>query len=505
MLRKILAVDDSALIHQMYKLFLSRYKNCKLISAMNGLEALDKLGQEEGIDLILLDINMPVMNGLEFLQRVQKEPAYQAIPVIIISTEGKEEDTIRGLKMGAKGYVKKPFQASELHGLIEKITASYRIGQALSMSDFQVSPELLAIYLEDARGHLEALDHCLLALERDGVDPGGRRPVLGPLHTLKGNSGMMGFTAHQGLRPPPGGRLRAGRATARSPSTPAVFDRAVRGRHRAARRGGAGVPRGHARSRDLAAEKAALDALLAGRGRAPRPRRPLAAPAAPLGARRRRARARGAAAPRGRRPRASTAPVRGRPLQHGARGLRPARPPAEPGGRADHLPHQAAASWAGAGRAARRPRARGRELLAAVQQVAGVSAQLQETVMDIRMLPIRHVFERFPRLVRDLARQQGKEIELILEGEGTRVDKAIIDEIGEPLVHLIRNSVDHGIETPGGARGPRQDPHRHHPALRRPGVEPRRHHHHGRRRGHRRRAACGARRWRAGSSRATRR
>jgi two-component system chemotaxis response regulator CheY len=123
MLRKILAVDDSALIHQMYKLFLSRYKNCKLVSAMNGLEALDKLGQEEGIDLILLDINMPVMNGLEFLQRVQKEPAFQQIPIIIISTEGKEEDTIRGLKMGAKGYVKKPFQASELHGLIEKITA----------------------------------------------------------------------------------------------------------------------------------------------------------------------------------------------------------------------------------------------------------------------------------------------------------------------------------------------------------------------------------------------
>ena len=123
MLRKILAVDDSALIHQMYKLFLSRYKNCKLVSAMNGMEALDKLGQEDDIDLILLDINMPVMNGLEFLQRIQKESAYQSIPVIIISTEGKEEDTIRGLKMGAKGYVKKPFQASELHSLIEKVTA----------------------------------------------------------------------------------------------------------------------------------------------------------------------------------------------------------------------------------------------------------------------------------------------------------------------------------------------------------------------------------------------
>jgi two-component system, chemotaxis family, sensor kinase CheA len=80
--------------------------------------------------------------------------------------------------------------------------------------------------------------------------------------------------------------------------------------------------------------------------------------------------------------------------------------------------------------------------------VAGISTQLQETVMDIRMLPIRHVFERFPRMVRDLARAQGKEIELIVEGEGTRIDKAIIDEIGEPLVHMLRNSIDHGIEAP---------------------------------------------------------
>ncbi len=68
--------------------------------------------------------------------------------------------------------------------------------------------------------------------------------------------------------------------------------------------------------------------------------------------------------------------------------------------------------------------------------------------MDVRMLPIRHVFERFPRLVRDLARQQGKRIELVLQGEDTRVDKAVIDELGEPLVHLIRNAVDHGIEAP---------------------------------------------------------
>ena len=123
MLKKVLVVDDSALIHQMYKMVLMRYK-CQIVDALNGQDGLDKLAKNSDTDLILLDINMPVMNGLEFLQRLQKEPAYQAIPVIIISTEGKEEDTIRGLKMGAKGYVKKPFQASELHGLIEKITTT---------------------------------------------------------------------------------------------------------------------------------------------------------------------------------------------------------------------------------------------------------------------------------------------------------------------------------------------------------------------------------------------
>jgi len=99
-----------------------------------------------------------------------------------------------------------------------------------------------------------------------------------------------------------------------------------------------------------------------------------------------------------------------------------------------------------------------RELNDAVHQLAGVSKQLQETIMDIRMLPIRNVFERFPRLVRDIARQQGKQIDLIVEGEDTRVDKAIIDEIGEPLVHMIRNSIDHGLEMPAERRAKGKSP-----------------------------------------------
>jgi len=74
--------------------------------------------------------------------------------------------------------------------------------------------------------------------------------------------------------------------------------------------------------------------------------------------------------------------------------------------------------------------------------------ELQESVMRIRMLPISFTFGRFPRLVHDLGKQLGKRIELHMSGENTEVDKTVIEKIGDPLVHLIRNSIDHGIERP---------------------------------------------------------
>ncbi|MBV6416127.1 MAG: hypothetical protein CMLOHMNK_00658 [Steroidobacteraceae bacterium] len=73
---------------------------------------------------------------------------------------------------------------------------------------------------------------------------------------------------------------------------------------------------------------------------------------------------------------------------------------------------------------------------------------LQESVMRVRMLPISAVFSRFPRLVRDLAQRCGKQIELRLGGEHTELDKTVLEKIGDPLVHLVRNSIDHGIEPP---------------------------------------------------------
>ncbi len=74
--------------------------------------------------------------------------------------------------------------------------------------------------------------------------------------------------------------------------------------------------------------------------------------------------------------------------------------------------------------------------------------ELQESVMRIRMLPISFAFQRFPRMVRDLSQKLGKEIDLRLLGEQTELDKTVMEKIGDPLVHLVRNSVDHGIETP---------------------------------------------------------
>jgi two-component system chemotaxis response regulator CheY len=120
MLKKVLVVDDSALIHQMYKMVLMRYR-CEIIDALNGQEGLDKLEKNSDASLILLDINMPLMNGLEFIKKLKDIGKFNHIPIIIVSTEGKEEDTMRGLALGAKGYVKKPFQPSDLHALIEKL------------------------------------------------------------------------------------------------------------------------------------------------------------------------------------------------------------------------------------------------------------------------------------------------------------------------------------------------------------------------------------------------
>lgn len=87
------------------------------------------------------------------------------------------------------------------------------------------------------------------------------------------------------------------------------------------------------------------------------------------------------------------------------------------------------------------------ELNETLEQIARSTSELQDLVMKIRMLPLEVVFSRFPRMIRDLSLELNKDIQFLIEGASTELDRTVIDEIGEPLIHLLRNAVDHGIET----------------------------------------------------------
>ena len=87
-------------------------------------------------------------------------------------------------------------------------------------------------------------------------------------------------------------------------------------------------------------------------------------------------------------------------------------------------------------------------LVAAANELDRVTDELQTAVMGMRMQPVGRLFQRFPRIVRDLARQLGKEVELVLEGEGTDLDRSLVEALADPLIHLLRNALDHGVEMP---------------------------------------------------------
>jgi len=89
-----------------------------------------------------------------------------------------------------------------------------------------------------------------------------------------------------------------------------------------------------------------------------------------------------------------------------------------------------------------------KDLNETLTRVSQISSSLQNVVMQVRMVPVEQVFDRFPRMVRDLSKKLNKKINLVVEGKETEMDRTVIDEIGDPMVHLIRNAIDHGIEMP---------------------------------------------------------
>jgi len=89
-----------------------------------------------------------------------------------------------------------------------------------------------------------------------------------------------------------------------------------------------------------------------------------------------------------------------------------------------------------------------REIKAQHAVINRIAEEMQDAIMQVRMMPVSFVFQRFPRLVRDISRKLGKEVNLVLEGESTEADKNIVEALGDPLVHIVRNSLDHGFEMP---------------------------------------------------------
>jgi two-component system chemotaxis response regulator CheY len=119
-----LVVEDSPTMRQLIVFALSRIRGLAVVEADDGVDALKKLAGTR-FDIILTDINMPIMDGLKLVKRVRGDEALKTIPIVIITTEGAEEDRQRALALGANAYITKPIQAPQV---ISKVKALLKIG-----------------------------------------------------------------------------------------------------------------------------------------------------------------------------------------------------------------------------------------------------------------------------------------------------------------------------------------------------------------------------------------
>ena len=119
-MKNVLIVEDSKAIRSMIRVALEEAGGYFVVEAGNGFEALKALPAQR-LDLIITDINMPDINGLELIGYVKSNPAYSTIPLVIVSTEKTEEDVKRGLALGAAGYVVKPFTRADLMAAVGKV------------------------------------------------------------------------------------------------------------------------------------------------------------------------------------------------------------------------------------------------------------------------------------------------------------------------------------------------------------------------------------------------
>jgi len=122
MSESFLVIDDSKLLHQMYRLIFSQadLAGSTVHYASNGRDGYRLLAAHPDLTLVLLDLNMPEMNGLEVLALRQAERLHPHVPIVLVTTESSEDDEVRGRAAGAWDYIRKPFQPHDIHGLVRR-------------------------------------------------------------------------------------------------------------------------------------------------------------------------------------------------------------------------------------------------------------------------------------------------------------------------------------------------------------------------------------------------
>jgi two-component system chemotaxis sensor kinase CheA len=298
--------------------------------------------------------------------------------------------------------------------------------QDVSVLPAQADPELVRLFCEDAQDLLRGIEQGVLVLETNPGDPDTLATVFRAFHTFKGNAGILKLAAVQRLAHDVESLLDAARRGDRILDREAIdvilaaadaFDRFVAEMARQVEGSGAG----RSLSLPVPAILAAVATILAS---PPVPAVPV--PAVPVPA---------VPVPAVPVPAAAAAGASIRVDTHKLDGL------------IDLVGELVIAqSMVVQGTQADEPT--DDHLARALGRLRGITSDLQRTAMSLRMVPIRGTFQKMTRLVRDAAAELGKDVKLVLDGEETELDRTVIEQIGDPLVHMIRNAIDHGIEPP---------------------------------------------------------
>ena len=312
------------------------------------------------------------------------------------------------------------------------------------LATLAADPEMLSMFVGEALDHLGTIESVVLKLEAAPADVKLLNDVFRPFHTVKGNAGALGVTSVQELAHCVESLLDLARA-GKHAMGPDEFDIVLRAvdlltimMQELPDRVATGAPSAVTARRD--ALMFAVDAMIAG-GSSAAVAAPDAEPEAEPGAEP------GATTSDAPRPSASGG-VAGKATRRVSEAMSTIKVDT---GKLDNLIDMVGELVIAQSILAEDPalaRSADERLGRRLAQLKRITSDLQRSAMSMRMVPIRQVFQKMARLVRDLSRQSGKNIELVLEGEDTELDRKVVEDINDPLMHMVRNSVDHGIESP---------------------------------------------------------